>query len=170
MKRNGRPPTKEKAAPKKRGPKPVITASQWDQIFDLISTSDSGLEGICKKVGVIHSTVIRRIAADKEICTRYARAKAIQADYILETLLDIADDSRNDWIEREDKEGSVSLVENKEAMRRTQIRLQERHWILARLNPKKYGDKLDLTSDGDKIEPTKIQVEVLPVKKAAKNG
>jgi len=38
------------------------------------------------------------------------------------------------------------------------------------LNPKKYGDKLDLTSDGDKIEPTKIQVEVLPVKKAAKNG
>jgi hypothetical protein len=37
-------------------------------------------------------------------------------------------------------------VENGEAIRRSQLRIDTRKWIASKLKPKKYGDKLDTTT------------------------
>ena len=31
------------------------------------------------------------------------------------------------------------------------LQIDARKWVLAKMNPKKYGDKVDLTSDGEKL-------------------
>ena len=40
-----------------------------------------------------------------EFRDQYARARDIQADHFAEEILEIADDGRNDWMQRERKDG-----------------------------------------------------------------
>ena len=64
------------------------------------------------------------------------------------------DDGRNDWMEKRNSEGKLTgWAENGEAARRSAIRIDARKWALARMAPKKYGEKLDLShSGGLKVE------------------
>ena len=68
-----------------------------------------------------------------------------------EEIQDIADDSSNDWIEIEKRDGTSYEIVNKEAVLRSRLRVDTRKWLMSKLKPKKYGEKLDLTSGGDKI-------------------
>lgn len=81
---------------------------------------------------------------------KYARARETQADTLFDEMLDIADDGSNDWMERHDAEGgNLGWRENGEALRRSQLRIETRKWMAAKLKPKKYGDKLDVEHAGN---------------------
>ena len=83
------------------------------------------------------------MAANETFRDQYARAKAAGIDTLAEDIVDIADDGTNDWIERL-KDGAPAGYEfNGEAARRSQIRIDARKWLLSKLAPKKYGDKVD---------------------------
>ncbi len=72
----------------------------------------------------------------------YTHARDAQADALFDETLEIADDGRNDWMERHNEEGeAIGWRENGEAIRRSQLRIDTRKWIAAKLRPKKYGDK-----------------------------
>jgi terminase small subunit-like protein len=43
------------------------------------------------------ATVFRWLARHAEFRDQYARAREVQADYLAEEILEIADDGRNDW-------------------------------------------------------------------------
>jgi hypothetical protein len=76
---------------------------------------------------------------------QYTRAREMQADYLVDEILDIADDGSNDWMERRDEEGgNVGWKENGEALRRSQLRVDSRKWMAGKLRPKKYGDATTL--------------------------
>lgn len=98
--------------------------------------------------------------ADKEKVKRYARATEIRAEAIFEDMLEIADDGTNDFmtITKGDLEYNV---EDKEVTNRSRLRLDTRKWMLSKMQPKKYGDKLDVTSDGDALQaPKKLVIKV----------
>lgn len=88
--------------------------------------------------------------------TKYARAREVQADTLFDEMIDIADDGRNDWMEKRDEDGAnIGWKENGEALRRSDLRIKTRQWMASKLLPKKYGDKLDLNVDGQlKLTPT----------------
>ena len=54
-------------------------------------------------------------------------------------------------------------VENKEFINRSKVRIDARKWMLGKMQPKKYGDKLDVTTDGEKINniPNVINVKIV---------
>src|SRR3546814_8525986 len=52
----------------------------------------------------------------------------------------------NDWMLRKVGE-EEKWVENGEAIRRSQLRIDARKWMAGKLKPKKYGEKLDLRSE-----------------------
>jgi hypothetical protein len=56
-------------------------------------------------------------------------------------LLDIADDSTNDYMDRVGKDGEVTRVLDQEAMARSRLRLDTRKWMLSKMLPKVFGDK-----------------------------
>jgi hypothetical protein len=91
---------------------------------------------------------------------QYARAKEEAADAMAEDILDIADDGTNDYIEREGKDGSTYTVVNNEVIQRSRLRVDTRKWLMAKMKPKRYGDKLDLTSGGEKISRTTPPEEI----------
>lgn len=90
-----------------------------------------------------------------EFAERYARAKESYADSVFEELLEISDDSRNDWIERETQKGSFITL-NDEAISRARLRVDTRKWMLSKLSPKKYGEKLEI----DASVAGKIVIEI----------
>jgi hypothetical protein len=87
----------------------------------------------------------------RDFLEQYTIARATQAEVMFEELLDIADDGTNDWMEKENKDGSSYTVLDHEHVQRSKLRVDTRKWYLSKVLPKKFGDKLDMTSDGEKI-------------------
>lgn len=132
-----------------------------DEICALLADGLS-LREICRMEGMpSKTTVMRWLHDDAAFRDQYARAKEIGIEAIAEDILDIADDATNDWMERHDKDGgNAGWVFNGEAARRSQIRIDARKWLLTKLAPKKYGDKVEATHEvGDSV--TKIVREIV---------
>jgi len=87
---------------------------------------------------------------------QYARACEKRADAIFEEILDIADETSNDTIITDKGE-----IPNSEWMQRSRLRVDARKWMLGKMNPKKYGDKMDLTSGGEKLQSNDIKIEII---------
>jgi hypothetical protein len=56
---------------------------------------------------------------------------------------------RTDWMEREGKNGDVQIVLNREAIERARLRVETRKWVLTKLRPDRFGDKIEQTQKGD---------------------
>lgn len=96
------------------------------------------------------STVFKWLRDNEAFSQQYARAREVQADALFDDILDIADDGRNDWIEKRNADGeNIGWMENGEALRRSQIRIDARKWMAGKLRPKKYGEKIAVGGDTD---------------------
>ena len=71
---------------------------------------------------------------------------------IAEQTIEIADDSTNDWAEREGRRGTKVKVFDWENAKRSEIRISARQWLLTKLLPKVFGRHLPTTAEGDKPE------------------
>jgi hypothetical protein len=89
-------------------------------------------------------TICRWLGENTQFREQYERARDAQADTLADEILDIADDGSNDFMGEDEKY-------NGDAVQRSKLRVDARKWIAAKLKPKKYGDKLDLTSGGEKL-------------------
>lgn len=114
------------------------------------------LREVCSSDGMPDkSTVLRWIVGNEPFRDQYARAREAQTEHWLDEILEIADDGTNDWIERQNKDGSKFEVVDHENIARSRLRVDSRKWIMSKLAPKKYGDKItqELTGkDGGAIE------------------
>jgi hypothetical protein len=86
----------------------------------------------------------------------YARACEKRAEVIFEDILTIADDSHGDK-----KYTETGEVMDAEYVARSRIRIDARKWMLSKMQPKKYGDKTDITSGGEKIKSNEIKIEIV---------
>lgn len=104
-------------------------------------------------------TFYRWLLNHDEFCQKYARAKEAQADRFNEELTEIADDGRNDWVERENQRtGSTFIALNEEAIARAKLRIETRKWLMGKHKPKKYGDKITSEISGPDGGPVQVEV------------
>src|SRR6185295_18410414 len=87
----------------------------------------------------------------KEFCNKYEEAINLRAEQMFDELTEIADDGSNDYMERLNKDGSSYEVVNQEHIQRSRLRADVRKWYLSKVMPKKFGDKVDVTSGGKPI-------------------
>ena len=94
-----------------------------------------------------------------EFCEQYTRAKEESADAMAEDILDIADDGTNDYMEVLDKDGEcVGYRVNGEHVQRSRLRVESRKWLMAKMKPKKYGEKIDHNLGGQKDNPVTMLI------------
>ena len=143
---------------KKKGRPPIYTQELADRICAEIASSSKSMRTICNEVEISVQTVLNWLNTNESFLAQYTRAKEMQADYMAEEMIEIADDGSNDYmtITKGDKEYEV---ENKEVTSRSKLRVETRKWIASKLKPKKYGEKLDLTTDNKPLNNT-IEVKV----------
>ena len=100
------------------------------------------LRVICRQEGMpAWRTVYQWIEADPEFAARMEKARLLGYDAIAEEALEIADDGRNDWMEREGDDGDGYKL-NGEHVQRSKLRIETRLKLLAKWHPKKYGEKV----------------------------
>lgn len=118
------------------------------EILDRIAGGES-LLSICSEQRMPRrGTFLLWVGKDEALQKSYAAAMEQRADTLFDEMFEIADDARNDWMEKQSKSGEVFHTLNKEAVQRSTLRVDVRKWALARMNPKKYGDKVDLSHSG----------------------
>ncbi len=129
----------------KAGRPTKYTIKLSEEICSRIANGES-LRSICEEEGKPDkATVFRWLAMHADFATRYALAREVQTDVMVDEMTDIADDGSNDWMEKKNADGEViGWVENGEAIRRSQLRIATRQWIAEKLRPKKYGAKVEL--------------------------
>lgn len=85
----------------------------------------------------------------KEKSKRYARACEVRELKLLDEIISIADAQENDVIETDN-----GPITNHNVIQRNRLQIEARQWTLGKLRPEKYGNKVDLTSGGEKIQVT----------------
>ena len=124
-----------------------MTEAACDQICERIAEGES-LRAICKGEGMPDkSTVLRWLRDDPVFRTQYAEARARGMDEMADELLEIVDDSGLDVVGVNEKTG-MPIVDG-EAIARARLRYDARRWLMSKLAPKKYGDKVEVEQTGE---------------------
>ena len=134
----------------------------FETIFELIENGKS-LRKALATVKLSSSTFFIWIDENENKSKQYARACEERAEALLDEMIDIVDDTRNDIIETDLGDGIIVEKPNNEVIQRSRLRYDARKWLISKLNPKKYGEKMDVTSGGDKIQsaPTSINIGIV---------
>lgn len=116
--------------------KKAIIESIFSNIEDGISTRKAIVNN-----NISSSTFFRWLDDDEELSKQYARACELRAEALLDEMLDIVDDDKRDKIYNEITGAEMT---NGEAIQRSRLRYDARKWLISKLHPKKYGDKLEV--------------------------
>lgn len=118
------------------------------KICERIATSSDGLRTICEDEGMPSVTsIFKWMGIHPSFAALYARARESQADFLAEEIIEISDDGRRDY--KKDEDGNE--VPDYDHIQRSKLRVDARKWVASKLKPKKYGEKVDVTSDGEKV-------------------
>ena len=116
------------------------------------------LRAICQDGTMPGQTSVFRWLADPargEFREQYARAREAQADALVDQIIAIADAPLIGAITTEKEvvvDGSLEPVtetRTADAVERARLMVDARKWAAAKLAPKKYGNKLELSGDAD---------------------
>lgn len=102
---------------------------------------------------------------DEEKSNQYARAKELYAESVFEDIILIADGTDEDVLTDEDGIPQT----NYNIIQRDRLRIDARKWHLSKLNPKKYGEKMDLTVDDKRLSKEEREQRILELKSKIKD-
>lgn len=100
---------------------------------------------------------LKWVAEDESLSKQYAYSMGLRADLMFEDMLDIADSVEDDLIILPDGREVV----NNNVIQRDKLRVDTRKWALSRMNPKKYGEKVDLSSSDGSMTPKVLDLAQL---------
>src|SRR5271170_7495920 len=112
----------------------LFTTELGDEICNRIADGES-LRAICDEADMPDkATVFRWLSAEgnKDFRNQYIRAREAQADSLVDDILSIADDARNDWMKR-NGENATGYQENGEVLRRSALRIDARKWLAGKM-------------------------------------
>lgn len=138
--------TKEKV---KAGRPSSFTQAMADLICERLAKPES-LRSICEDETMPgKTTVLRWLRQHDEFRNQYARAREDQADAFADEILEIADDGSRDYTTRQDANDDDFPVVDHDHIQRSKLRVETRKWLMGKMAPKKYGDRLQLANDPD---------------------
>ncbi len=133
-------PTKKKVG----GHNKKMTLALFEKVSKEIETSKDGLDKICKRLNTSATAYynLRDNHKDNSLHERYARARINQSHYFNDLIVEVAfDDS-------DDEKPFVGANH----IQRDKLKIHALEMASKRANPSKYGDRVDLTTKGEKIE------------------
>lgn len=168
-------PSKPGAKPARkvgRPPEPV-PANLKDEICEWIAAGKT-LRDYCRQEGKPHwRTVYDWLEKDEAFAARFGRARERGEEAIAQECMAIADDATNDWMEKLGEDGQPTGWRlNGEHVQRSKLRIETRLKLLAKWNPKKWGEKVDVNHGNQPENPLTVLLKqvagsALPVVKDA---
>ncbi len=124
------------------------------------------LRQICREERFPSEAAVRGWVIDDRdgFSAQYARARDMGLHSMAEETVAIADDGSNDTYKKEDGSDGV----NTDVVQRSKLRVDTRRWLLSKMLPKDFGDKITQEhtgADGGPLEFTEIRRVVVDVPK-----
>jgi hypothetical protein len=141
---------------RERNRKPVGRPSTYSrekavEICTEIATTTRGLDRICDENPTFPQprTVYRWLSENEDFRQLYRQARVDQCQLWADQLVEIADTPKVGQISTisgRGKDGKPTVKETKlvDMVERTRLRLETRRWLLAKLRPREYGDKIEI--------------------------
>jgi len=120
---------------------------------------DSNKQGIEQEIGRISLDGVR---LGVRFHSFYAQARELGYHRMSDELIDIADDSSNDVMLKEGRNGTISAIDH-ENINRSRLKVDTRKWLLSKALPKLYGPLLgggDMDAGGLRLILTGSDVDV----------
>lgn len=132
-----------KAAPRPVGRQTIYTDAIADAICTQLSEGRS-LNAICKQLGFPKESTVRLWAMDdvNGFAAKYARARELGYAMLAEELLEIAD-TPVIGVKTVNKATGIETTEG-DMIERSRLRVDTRKWMLSKMLPKIYGDKIEV--------------------------
>jgi hypothetical protein len=126
-------------------PPPSYNESVAADILDKLAEGQT-LRAICREPGMPSPRTVKRWVFDDihGFADRFERARELQCDAIFDEALEIAD-------------GQFADNAQVQAAR---LRVDTRKWFLATLNPKRYGEKVEITSKTERLTDDQIDQQL----------
>lgn len=140
---------KKEVMKKKRTPSNLVL-EKMKSVIKLIESEGLSLTKACERLNTDHSHFGKVLDSHPELVPDYMRARDKRAEKIIEEVIEIADDQSEDKIPFY---GAVKI-------KRDQLRIETRLKYLSTMYPKKYGNKIDITSDNEALKPSTIIVQL----------
>ena len=122
-------------------------------IFEDISKGMS-LRKACKNSGIPRITFFDWIDKDQKEADRYARARQQGIEARFESI-------EEDYIEEPQRDPETGKIDPA-WVQLQRLKIDSKKWELSKLAPKKYGDKIDVTSKGESIQaPSVVNVKII---------
>jgi hypothetical protein len=142
--------TKAPAKPTKPGSEDRAQISQL--VLDGMRSGLSAFKA-CQQAGISHSTFLKWVSEDESLRDSYAHAREDLIERMAQEVLELSDsevpetgDGKKDW----------------QAIQKHKLQVDTRKWLLSKLAPKKYGDKIEVS--GDPANPLVQRIERVVVK------
>lgn len=136
------------------------TPELGERICDLLVLGEDGetpmsLRAVCRRDDMPDlKTVMRWLKANDAFRQQYADARELQQELSHDDIVEIADNATDDVIfltdEDESGEGARPAIKHS-AIQRARLQIDTRKWIMARMAPKKYGDRQAVDLDAKHI-------------------
>jgi len=132
--------------------RPTIYTQELADTICLRLACGESMRSVCRDKGMPSmQTVWRWLREKRDFREQYDYAKQESADAMAEDALGIADEAF-DVIIGNDKSDGARVQAKK-------LAVDTRKWMMSKMKPKKYGDKVDITSDGKAIKGNTIVFE-----------
>ena len=123
------------------GRPPVYSNEVWKSIFDRVG-GGSSLTTALKETGLSYTHAYRLMDADPKLAEAYERAKKDRASRMAEEIIELADAPIPEHLQG---------VEISAWVAQKRLQVDARKWVAAKLHPKVYGDKIDVSVRDDRI-------------------
>ena len=124
-----------------------------NSIFEDISKGMS-LRKACKNIGIPRITFFDWIDKDQSKADLYTRARQQGIEARFESI----EEDYNEEPQRDPETGKIDSA----WVQLQRLKIDSKKWELSKLAPKKYGDKIDVTSKGESIQaPSVVNVKIV---------
>ena len=119
----------------------VYSNDVWKSIFDRVG-GGSSLTTALKETGLSYTHAYRLMDADPKLAEAYERAKKDRASRMAEEIIELADAPIPVHLQG---------VEISAWVNQKRLQVDARKWVAAKLHPKVYGDKIDVSVRDERI-------------------
>jgi hypothetical protein len=145
----------------------AYSQQQKDNIFEIVFTeiiNGRAVRNILKDEGMPPAvTFFDWLSKDEEKSKQYARAIELRAELKFESI-------EQDYLEEPQRDPDTGRIDTG-WVQLQRLKIDAKKWELSKMHAKKFGDKVDVTTQGEKInQPQAIQIEIVKADEAKGNA
>ena len=109
------------------------------EVIDELAQCETSFRRICEQKQTHPGHLLALIVRDPQLSAQYARVKEVQIEALAEEIIEISDEEPTCEIVGD---GWSKTAVDPAGIQRNRLRVDTRKWIMSKIVPKKYGDKI----------------------------